>query len=541
MAYKPLTKEQYEGAVKAGFSPDQIIANEKKRKERETGVHGIAGFGLGIAKGIGHTISSASTLGQKGLDFITKPISEAVTGKPYIPTPTANQVFGEALKPKSTAEKVGFTTEQIGEFFIPGTAATKVGKAAEGAKFLAKAPSIVKGGAKLASTALAEAGVSGGMTALQGGNKEDVKTAAMIGGAFPVAGKVIKGFGTAAKESAKYMSSVFSGVPVSALEHAFANPNAVKNAISKAVTGGGVETASKIGDDAISALNTLKTARGKAYEASLAQAQKDSAKLVNKLSLKGLKQAADDTISQFGGKTIIDDEGRLLINAKEMAIDKAHVSKLQEVMDRVYDWSDKSPIGLNKLRRIIDGYKLGGVNLGSSEKQFNAIIGKMRTNLDKYVREKVPTIGKMNDEFSAASDVIDNIVTELKVGRGDPNTALRKLLNVFNPKSEVYRPVVQELGEKAGKDLMSDIAGLTLSKWTPEGLGKYLSGLGIIGGFTMGPKTLLAAPLASPRIVGEGTVFLGKTAKSKGAQIIKKTTQKAAPIIKGAVIQSSRE
>ena len=146
----------------------------------------------------------------------------------------------------------------------------------------------------------------------------------------------------------------------------------------------------------------------------------------------------------------------------------------------------------------------------TAEKKFNKIVGDIRSNISKYVGDRVPQIREMNKQYAQQSDVIDGLMKELSVGKDKPTTALRKLLNVFNPKSEVYRPYVQQLGDEAGRDLMSEIAGLTMSKWTPEGIGAYVAGSGIGLGAVANPSVLLAAPFASPRIVGETAAFAGK-------------------------------
>jgi hypothetical protein len=81
---------------------------------------------------------------------------------------------------------------------------------------------------------------------------------------------------------------------------------------------------------------------------------------------------------------------------------------------------------------------------------------------------------------------------------------------------------VEQLGEKAGKDLMSDIAGVTMSKWTPEGLGKYFTSF--LGGAEVlhaisNPASLVTLPAtalaASPRVVGGIATNLGKIAQKE--------------------------
>lgn len=148
-------------------APDSLKVIEKQQQE---GKRGLGGFFTGVIKGGASTISNVSSLGQKAL--------EKITGVKSV-TPTLNESIGETLKPQGTAEKIGFGTEQIGEFLIPGGAATKAGKAVEavsGASKLAKA-------AKVGAVAATEAVTAGGITGLQGGDKKDIVTAGIVGGA----------------------------------------------------------------------------------------------------------------------------------------------------------------------------------------------------------------------------------------------------------------------------------------------------------------------------------------------------------------------
>jgi hypothetical protein len=543
----------------------------------DPGKGGLAGVGVGAAKGAGSTASSLGKIGLSLLDNTVGRVGNAISGKGFTKPQNniaAEEAIAQAVTPQSTAEKIGFGAEQIGEFFIPGGAVAKAGKYAEagvdalkltqkgleGAKAIPafKGAGLLEKTLNLGSKSVIGAGEAAGITGLQGGDSNQIKNAAKLGFAFPVGLKAIGVLGSGAKEVAKTMTSGLSGVPKAAMEQAFKNPKAVQSAISRAIQEGGDVFAQKINDDALEALSFLKKARSTAYESDLLNVEKTLMKTKNgqlyvkrtptaieakmpgykggdvwfptDLSLKGLKNVASKTIKEFGGNA----KGKTL-DLTEMAIDKTHAKKLQELVDEVYAWKNLSPTGIEKLVRKISSYKLGGVNLGSSEKQFNAIVSKLKHNAADYLGERVPAIRTMRSNYAKQSEVIDNIVNQLKLGKGDPNTALRKLVNVFNPKSEVYKPIVQELGEKAGIDLMSDIAGLTMSKWGPEGLSKYLTGAlsggGVVGAF-VNPATLAAsipAGLASsPRLVGKTITTLGKASKSKALPVIKKATSRAA-------------
>lgn len=504
---------------------------------------------VGVVKGLGSTARNLARIAPTIASKITESIGQ---GKIEDPT----KFVENALTPQNTAQKVGFGAEQIGEFLIPAGSITKAGKAVQA---LGKTSKIGKAVGLLGRGAVEATGTAG-ITATQGG---DVKTGFILGGTLPIASKALGLLGSGAKEVAKYMSSTLSGTPIAAIEQAFKNPKIVQSAITKAASEGTEMTAQKIYNQAIKALDTLKKVRKDAYEQGLQTVENSLWKnkqgqlyvrralseveakatkgytggeilVPTNLSVTGLKNVASRTLKEFGAKA----KGQSL-DFSEMAIDKAHANKIQEVVDRVYEWENMTPTGLNKLTQILDGYRLGGINLGSSEKQFNAIIGKMKTNLADYVGERVPAIKDLRKNYAVQSKVIDDIVQQLKLGRGDPNTALRKLLNVFNPKSQVYAPVVKELGEKAGVDLMSDIAGLTMSQWTPQGLGKYLAlflgGAGS-GASLLNPSALASLPItavaSSPKIIGKVATTAGKIAPT-AKKITKKIGASAKAVIKG--------
>lgn len=550
----------FQEALSRGASPEQIldkiIQDNYIPSGQDTGPQGekgLKGFGVGAAKGAGSTLNTISRAGQTVLAQTAGRVANLVTGKGFKPT----QVQGidkERITPHGTAEKIGFGTEQVAEFFVPAGAVSKATKAAEVGIDTLKLSKVAKAALKLGTRSAISAGEAAGVTALQGGSKEEVKSAAKFGAAFPIAIKAISKLGSAAKETAKFISSSLSGVPKDAIEYALKNPQRVQAAITRAVTEGGEMAAQRISQNALDALDQLQAARGLNFKSALSKLEKEATYTKNgqlyvkraltdaeakatkgyvsgtvigvptKLSTNGVKQVATMTLKDFD----INAKGRML-DWSEAAIDDTHAHKLQKLVNRIYDWTNTTPTGLNNLRQVIDSYKVGGINLGSSEKKFNAIIGALRTNLSEYVGKRVPQVAEMSSKYAAESEVINNIRGQLKLGSNDPNTALRKLIGVFNPKSKVYRPIVEQLGEKSGVDLMADIAGLTMAQWTPEGLGKYLSGLiqggAIIGGFA-NPASLATIPVtaavSSPRIVGKAATSIGRVQQNKAAQVIKK-------------------
>lgn len=143
---------------------------------------------LGVAKGVGSTIFGAGRLGETLLRGTVGRGVKALTGRPQQP-----RIFGEkpqVLQPETPAQKVGFLGEQIAEFLAPVGKITQVEKAATG---LIKGTSLLSRAGRLGIRAGLQAGTVGGQTAIQQGEAEnEAKTAALVGGLFPVAGGIVR-------------------------------------------------------------------------------------------------------------------------------------------------------------------------------------------------------------------------------------------------------------------------------------------------------------------------------------------------------------
>ena len=101
------------------------------------GEKGLKGFGLGAVKGALSTVSNIGRLASK----VASKIPNSLVNSGRRAGSSAVKAVGKAgdtlepykgnFKPQGTAEKIGFGTEQVGEFFIPGGAVSKATKAAE--------------------------------------------------------------------------------------------------------------------------------------------------------------------------------------------------------------------------------------------------------------------------------------------------------------------------------------------------------------------------------------------------------------------------
>lgn len=504
----------------------------KKNSKLGKGLDTISDFATGFTKGI---VDIPREFAELGTDIGTK-FSKGIRGEAFTQEDEKPDNFlqkgveqTEFTKPQNRAEELGFGTEKVAEFFVPTGAGKKVAQAfgkatttgAKAGQVFGKATPLVKKAGQVfgkkvepvirhSTEILADMGI----TATQEGEiNNKVLGAGAIATAFPAAGLVFKGAGNLARGLAKFTSSKLSGVPVSAIEQAWRNPKAVQAAMRSAANSP-TEGINVIREKAVDALASLKDARSTAFVRAIKGI--DDANL-EKLNITGVTSAMDNVFETVRGLKVTS-EG---IDAGQTTLRKFE-SELNGISDLVKNWEDTSPLGLNELRKVLDAEKVVG-DTGAA-RNFNRIVGDIKNKVRDFVGDAVPELKKANKEFAIQSDMIDDIVKELGIKEGARKSSIeRKLANVFNPKSEVYRDIVEELGEKAGVDLMSDIAGLTMSRLTPEGLAKYFAGSGVIPAGTalaltgnIGPAGVLGASLlaGSPRLIGEVVTGLGKPLKS---------------------------
>jgi hypothetical protein len=119
--------------------------------------------------------------------------------------------------------------------------------------------------------------------------------------------------------------------------------------------------------------------------------------------------------------------------------------------------------------------------------------------------------------YEEAIKVEQQIEKSLSLGKKTSNdTAIRKLLSLSRNNANTNFGYRQELAnvlqQQGGKNLEPALAGQALNTIMPKGLvGRgSLSSLGVGG--IMNPSLLLAAPLTSPRLVGETAYKTGQLA-----------------------------
>ena len=121
--------------------------------------------------------------------------------------------------------------------------------------------------------------------------------------------------------------------------------------------------------------------------------------------------------------------------------------------------------------------------------------------------------------YTESSDLIREIELALSLGqRASADTAMRKLQSLTrNNVNTNYGQRVQlanELEQQGGRDIMTALAGQSMSSPIPRNLAGQAAGLGTLASSITNPATLAAAPFMSPRLMGEAAYGLGQFANA---------------------------
>lgn len=170
--------------------PSQPTTLGEKYGSQEAGPQ----FAEGFAKGGLSTLSNTFDIVRPALKYANIPgiINTAITGKPLPEIP--NPFEGADLKPKGTAQNVGFGTEKVAEFVAPSGALNKAESAINTA---IKGTDLISKATRVLGKAGAEGLYAGGITYAQTGDKEQAKNAAITAGALKgltgAVGETVKG------------------------------------------------------------------------------------------------------------------------------------------------------------------------------------------------------------------------------------------------------------------------------------------------------------------------------------------------------------
>jgi len=362
-------------------NPEQ--PTEKKGGFLSSTAKSIANFGIGVGKGAISTLEGASSLGERMLRGATKALlpkaAEEVMGiSGDLEQTEAEKLIPEEYRtPEGTAQKAGFMTEQIAEFFIPGAASAKVGKAAKASKYLETAPKWAKELVPLLSRSLTEAGVVGTQVSIQQGKADkEALGAAGVAAAFPIAGAALSKAAQPLKELRPKVASrlINSIIKPRAGEFAYGkNPglqiakegivaNSMDDLISK-VSKKKAEVGRMIGDAIKPVANEIVSAKNVLNPIDDALAKLSRAPQTNSAAINRLQAVKDDILSMVAN------------NLDDVSIEE--LSQLKMDIGDLAKWTGSA----------------------SDDKLVNTAIQNSYRAARDIIEEKAPAITKLNERW----------------------------------------------------------------------------------------------------------------------------------------------
>lgn len=421
----------------------------------------------------------------------------------------------------SIAFKTGKLAGEIaGTAGAGGVVGNAIARAAPAAAPLAQA--VATGGMRAGGAA----GLLGMGTRIAGGALNGAATSAMVdpstiaegaafGAALPPAVKVMGAAGSGLSSLGKGLLTNILGATTGA------GSQAVKSAFEAGKNGatsfldnmrGKVDIADVV-DSAKSAVGALRQQRAEAYKSGMVDIKND----VSVIPFSPVQKIMDK-ISGMG-------------SYKGVQINKNAAGTVDDLKNVVDQWGQLDPAeyhtpeGMDALKQAIGDIRDSTDHGTAARRAADEIYNAVKTQ----ITAKAPAYAKVMGDYASASKALQETEKALSLGeKASQDTAVRKLQSLLRNNAQTNygnrMTLAQNLEQASGVDLMSPLAGQAMNSWMPRGLVGAIEQGNIIPLAAKSAGALLAAPIASPRLVGEGAYMLGRAA-GKGTAAMKKASQ----------------
>ena len=411
------------------------------------------------------------------------------------------EVGGAMTQGAKKVAPVAGTVGQIGSYALPFTAAQK------GLNAVAQVPQIAKNLNMIPSYARS----IGQQTAIGAGtgyaltpdqeNRQQGATFGAIGGA---GGELIRPIAKAGGNLVSEVVGNLSGV----------GSQAYKTAYNAAVEGGDKLKAlasnlrkqapmENVVDDALLGLTNMGKTLQNQYRSGMVNVKNDK----TVLDFAGIDKALSDaqSLGVFKGKV-----------TNQSIVDE--VNKVKAIVD---DWKAQNPKdfhtpeGMDELKKTI-GIELEKIPF--EEKTLRKAVGGIYSSVRDEIKKQAPVYDEVMKKYSEGLDYASELKKSLSLNnKASIDTSLRKLQSVMrNDVNTNYgnRVNYAEMLEQASeKPIMAQLAGQSLSTFTPRGMQKVLPSVTGAGAYALDPMLLAALPAQSPRLMGEATILAGKASR----------------------------
>lgn len=256
-------------------------------------------------------------------------------------------------------------------------------------------------------------------------------------------------------------------------------------------------------DEARQALQTMRESKSSAYQQGIGTTAADTTKLNF--------QPIDDAFNNIKAT---------LYQGNRAKVGQDQLNKVAEVEAVLSEWradpNAHTAIGLDALKQRIDAI----YPESPMQKQAQRVITETRKKVYDTIVQQSPDYAKTMADYEKAISIEKEIERALSLGKNSSaDTALRKLTslarNNVNANYGYRLDLAKALEQQGNADLLPAIAGQSMSATLPRGLAPQVAGAAAIPSavqsFAAGvtPMSLLAAPLFSPRLVGEAAYGAG--------------------------------
>ncbi len=421
----------------------------------------IRDFIGGAAKGVVSTIKGAADLGEK----IFEPVVDTITHS-KAPGKNTDIIPEKAYTPTNTAQKIGFGTEQVAEFFLPAGAVRDAEKAINAAVASRKLGKVTSAVVRVAGKASVEAATGAAVTATQtGGNvSEATKAALLFGvtkGVTSTAGEILKAF----KIPERLYNTVFKSTYDDALNElkttAFSDLQKADPAF--------FDQAKNAGIIKVAANGTVRVDERLAKEA-LDRGLKGSLQTMANTVVKGQVKSeilAQKLASEFRGTVPVrEQQYSNLLN--EVAKDYENVgfgelsAKAAEYAQKIADTKGKlSGTDALNLRRFLDKMRFASsftqtnpMRLSQTQANFKFLADALRTRINA-----IPGMKEVMKDYTFYIDALDALAKEAK--RRGNNQVLSLIDSIFFSTGMAAGEPAAGLSVGAARKILNSPSGAT--------------------------------------------------------------------------------
>lgn len=233
--------------------------------------------------------------------------------------------------------------------------------------------------------------------------------------------------------------------------------------------------------------------------------------------------AKDQTVLSFKNIDDAINKANAITTFKGQVVKEGANAALNKIRSEVDAWKQLDPAqfhtpeGLDALKQ-----KIGQIqeDIPFEQKTARTVSGGIYNSIKDEISRQAPEYARVMKEYSDASELVREMERALSLGqKSAADTAMRKLTSVMrnnvNTNFGLRLDMVRQMEQQGGNQLLPAIAGQAMSSTLPRGLAPQIAGVSAVPGAVESlmqgttPLTLAAAPLFSPRLVGEAGYGLG--------------------------------